>query len=138
MEAGGYTDPSQVDVCGMSPLAHALDQSVWSLRAALSAADLIRVSPIETINQFIETDEPGYPAGLAPVHLLASGVDKNFMRPNLMIQLIERKVGRHGGSDSQASAQHSVHSCRPSRLRYSMEHSVPGWRRHKCQKQPRT
>ena len=35
---------------------------------------------------------PGSPSGFAPIHLLAPGKDKNKQRPNLMSQLIERKV----------------------------------------------
>ena len=34
----------------------------------------------------------GYPAGYAPIHILASGVDQNFLRPELIKQLIEKKA----------------------------------------------
>ena len=92
MQAGGYTDFSQLDTLGMSPLDHACDQSISFQRAAHAAVDLIERTLIEIINHFIETDERGYPAGYAPIHILASGVDQNFLRPELMKQLIEKKA----------------------------------------------
>jgi len=50
------------------------------------------LAPIETINHFIEADEPGYPAGYATIHILASGVDQSFLRTMIMEQLIEKKA----------------------------------------------
>ena len=75
----------------MSPVLHAIDQSLWSERAAFAARWLIEKSSLDTLEKR-SGDEPGYPIGYAPIHLLAGGVDKNNMRPALMKVLIERRV----------------------------------------------
>ena len=37
MGFGGFAHSDQVDATGMSPLAHAIEQSYWSVRASLAA-----------------------------------------------------------------------------------------------------
>ena len=91
LKIGGFEHPDQFDAAGMSPVLHAIDQSLWSKRAAFAARWLIEHSSLDTLEKH-SGHEPGYPKGYAPIHLLAGGVDKNNHRPELMRALLDRKV----------------------------------------------
>ena len=95
MELGGFSDPNQLDCQGMYPGLHAIDQSIWSKRAAYAAMELIPMTDPELLNKPIECEErfrPGLPVGYCAGHLCASGVDYNKERQNIMKLLIARKA----------------------------------------------
>ena len=48
-EAGAFSHPDQFDASGMSPVAHAIDQSIWSLRCAYAARDLLEMYSLATL-----------------------------------------------------------------------------------------
>ena len=92
MQIGGFDNPAQTDARGMTPLHHAADHCGVFKRAAKAFEELLEVSTLETINQFISTDEPNYPNGYLTTHLLASGVDVRGRKPRLMRRLLDARA----------------------------------------------
>ena len=48
LREGGFSHPDQVDAAGMSPVHHAIDQSIWSLRGEYAARDFW-TTPLDTL-----------------------------------------------------------------------------------------
>ena len=67
VELGGFTGPNQIDVQGMYPAMHAIDQSIHSKRAAYAAQELIPITDLELINMSIKCD-PRYASGIPEGH----------------------------------------------------------------------
>ena len=86
MAKGGFTEVTDRDNMGWSPLHHACDASSWSWRAQKSAMGLIEMTPPWIINA---RTTGSWPSGATCLHLAAEGSDKLAERSFVVRKLLE-------------------------------------------------